>query len=88
MRVLDWIIKRCEGKLDAVKTPVGNLPKAEDIDLSGLDVDRKTMDELLKVDVNEWLKEADGISGFYASIGPKLPEELETELENLKKSLS
>ena len=87
MRILDWIIRRCEGKVEAVKTPIGNLPKAADIDVSGLDLSAQTLSELLTVDIDAWKTEADGIAQFYGKIGEKLPTELLSELDSLKKAL-
>ena len=59
MRVLDWIISRCDGTVDAVKTPIGYLPKPEDINIEGLEdeVTLDTMKELLAVDPELWKKE-------------------------------
>ena len=57
MRVLNWIIDRCEGKADAVETPIGYVPKPEDIDLTDLDMDRDTLESILEVDKEVWQKE-------------------------------
>lgn len=89
LRVLDWIIDRCEGKVDAVETAIGYLPKAEDINLEGLDdVTTEDVKAILDVDKDLWLAEAKGIEEFYNKFGKTLPEELEGELENLKANLS
>ena len=61
MRVLEWIINRCDGKADAVETPIGYEPKPEDINLEGLDIDLETLKGLLSVDVDLWKEEAKGI---------------------------
>jgi phosphoenolpyruvate carboxykinase (GTP) len=88
MRVLDWIIDRCEGKVDAVESPIGFLPKAEDINVEGLEsVTLDTIKELLTVDVENWKKEAEGIEGFYGEL-TRVPEELKAELANLKANLN
>ena len=88
MRVLDWIIDRCEGKVDAVESPIGFLPKAEDINIEGLeDISLDTIKELLTVDVENWKKEAEGIEGFYGEL-TRVPEELKAELANLKANLN
>ncbi len=88
MRVLDWIIKRCEGKADAVETPIGYEPKPEDINIDGLDdVDLDIMKELLNVDIALWKEEAEGIHEFYKKFGDRLPSELMDELEKLEKRL-
>ena len=56
-RVLEWIIKRCEGKADAVETPIGYLPRPEDINLEGLDMDMETLKKILTVDNEKWTAE-------------------------------
>lgn len=88
LRVLDWIIDRCENKKEAVLSPIGNLPKAEDINIEGLNLTLDTIRELLKVDIDMWKKEAEGISEFYTIFGDKLPKELSQQLEILKENLN
>ncbi len=88
MRVLDWIIKRCEDAVDAVETPIGYEPKPEDINVEGLeDVTTETVKGLLSVDKDLWKEDAKGIHEFYAKFGDKLPKELEFELEGLEARL-
>ena len=88
MRVLNWIIDRCEGKADAVETPIGYVPRPEDIDLTDLDMDIETLKSILKVDKDVWEKEAAEIEEHYKKFGDKLPAALREQLENLKKSLA
>ncbi len=87
LRVLEWIIKRCEGKADAVETPIGFVPKAEDINLEGLDFDLDTLKGILQVDPSLWAGELDGIKEFYAQFGDKLPARLQEELDGLSARL-
>ena len=88
MRVLDWIIKRCEDAVDAVETPIGYVSKPEDINVEGLeDVTTETVKGLLSVDKDLWKEDAKGIHEFYAKFGDKLPKELELELEGLEARL-
>ena len=87
MRVLNWIIDRCEGKADAVETAIGYVPKAEDIDLTDLDFDLDTLKSILKVDTAVWQKEAAEIEEHYKKFGDKLPVELKEQLETLKANL-
>ena len=88
MRVLDWIIDRCEDKVDAVETPIGFVPKAEDINIDGLeDVTLDTIKELLTVDVENWKSEAEGIESFYGEL-TRVPSELYDELAKLKANLN
>ena len=88
MRVLNWIIDRCEGKADADETAIGYVPKAEDIDLTDLDFDIETLKSILKVDKDVWNKEAAEIEEHYKKFGDKLPEELREQLNNLKAALN
>lgn len=88
MRVLDWIIKRCEGAVDADETAIGFVPKAEDINIDGLDINIETLKGLLDVDKDMWKTEAEGIEEFYTKFGDKLPETLRSELETLKANLA
>ena len=86
-RVVEWIIKRCEGQVDAVETPIGFVPKAEDINLDGLeDFSIDTLKEILAVDKAAWAKEAEGIEEFYKNFGDKLPAALKEQLAALKEA--
>ena len=87
LRVLEWIIDRCEGKVDAEETAIGYVPKAEDINLDGLDFSIDTLKSILEVNNDQWMKEAEGIEEFYKKFGDKLPEELRNQLNNLKARL-
>ena len=88
MRVLNWIIDRCEGKADATETAIGYVPKPEDIDLTDLDMNIETLKDILKVDKDVWTKEAEEIEEHYKKFGDKLPEELREQLNNLKANLA
>ncbi len=88
MRVLNWIIDRCEGKADATETAIGYIPKPEDIDLTDLDMDIETLKDILTVDKAVWEQEAAEITEHYKKFGDKLPEELKQQLENLKANLA
>ena len=83
MRVLDWMLKRIAGEVDAVETPIGFVPKAEDINLEGLDFSRETLADILKVDKDAWKKEAEGIKEFYETFGDRLPAELAKQADEL-----
>ena len=87
MRVLNWIIDRCEGKADAKETAIGYVPRPEDIDLTDLDMDIDTLKSILDVDSDVWTKEAAEIEEHYKKFGDKLPEELRAQLETLKSKL-
>lgn len=88
MRVLDWILKRCEETVDADETAIGYVPKPEDINLEGCSVDEETLKGLLNVDTETWKKEAEGIKEFYKKFGDRLPNELNDELAALESRLN
>ena len=86
MRVLDWILKRCDNKIEAQETAIGYVPYAKDIDIEGLDYSVETLESILYVDKARWSKEADEIAEFYKQFGDKLPKELSENLATLKKN--
>ena len=88
LRVLEWILKRCFDEADAKETEIGYLPKAEDINLTGLDLDVETLEGLLSVDRDLWKAEVAGIRDFYQQFGDKLPKELAKELADLEARLN
>ncbi len=89
LRVLDWILDRCENKVGADETAIGYVPKAEDINIDGLeDVSIDTIKELLNIDNASWATEAEGIEAFYAELGERVPKALYDELNKLKANLA
>ncbi|MBQ6826088.1 MAG: phosphoenolpyruvate carboxykinase (GTP) [Clostridia bacterium] len=88
MRVLNWIIDRCDGNADATETAIGYVPKPEDIDLTDLDMDMDTLKSILAVDKDIWTKEAEEIEEHYKKFGDRLPEELREQLATLKANLA
>ncbi len=87
MRVLNWIIDRCEGKATASETAIGYVPQPEDIDLTDLDMDLDTLKDILTVDKAVWEKEAAEIEEHYKKFGDHLPAELRAQLDTLKANL-
>ena len=87
-RVLKWIVERLEGKVDAIETPVGLVPRPEDIDTTGLDMADDDVVKALKVDVEDWRKELPMIEEWFAKFGDKLPAALQAELDGLKARLA
>ena len=89
LRVLEWILKRCDGEVDAQETAIGYIPYAKDINIEGLEgeVSLESLESILDVDKSLWANEADGIAEFYQKFGDKLPKELADELETLKANL-
>ena len=94
MRVLDWIIKRCEGTIDADETAIGYIPKKTDINVEGIEdeVTPEIMDKLLAVDKDLWTKEIAEMRRYYkediADKGGKVPEALIKELDKLEERLA
>lgn len=87
-RVLKWIVERIDGKGAAVETPIGYLPTADAIDISGTDVTADDMAELTRVDKDAWLAEVASIRAGYVTYGEKLPAELSAQLDALEARLS
>ncbi len=89
LRVLEWILARCEDKVGAKETAIGYVPNAEDINIEGLDgITVDTINELLTVDPANWKEEVKGIEEFYAQFGDRLPKELAQKLADLKARLN
>ena len=86
MRVLDWILKRCAGTVEARETAIGYVPYAKDIDLTGLDLTEETLESILYVDKARWSAEADEIAEYYKIFADRLPDELKESLKTLKKN--
>ncbi|MCX8032980.1 MAG: phosphoenolpyruvate carboxykinase (GTP) [Thermoleophilia bacterium] len=86
-RVLKWIFERVEGTAQAVKTPIGYIPRKEDLDLSGLDLPQESLDALLSVDVEEWKEEAARLEKFFDQFGDRLPAALRDQLAGLRARL-
>ena len=87
LRVLRWIIDRCENRIGARETPIGWLPEPEDIDTSGLDVNAATLEALLAVNVDQWKTEMDSIGSYLEGFGERLPAELKSEHEKVVTAL-
>ncbi|BCS82094.1 phosphoenolpyruvate carboxykinase (GTP) [Anaerocellum diazotrophicum] len=87
LRVLKWIIERCEDKVEAKETPIGYVPYVDDLYLDGLDIDKETVEKLLEIDKELWLKEAEDSREFLSQFGDRLPRELIEENEKLKQRL-
>ena len=88
MRVLMWILARCEGKVEANMTAIGYIPNAEDINIEGLDgITVDTIRELLSVDTDSWLDDIKNIKEFYAQVGERVPTAMYDELAALEARL-
>jgi phosphoenolpyruvate carboxykinase (GTP) len=86
-RVLEWIFRRCEGKADAVETPIGLVPKADDLNVEGLDLSREDLELLLSVDEDAVKAELPQIEAHLEKFGERLPAEIRAQLDALKSAL-
>ena len=90
LRVLRWMIDRCEGRVGAVETPIGRLPNPADIDTADLDIDADIMNALVSIDTDNWVSEMQAVSDYLSSYGERLPtplrEECDRVLSELRKS--
>ena len=87
LRVLRWIIDRCEGRVDARDTPIGYLPAVQDIDTSGLDLAPDVLETLLKVDMPQWREEMEQVGVFLENYGDRVPAELLEQQDRIKTAL-
>ena len=88
LRVLDWIIQRCQNKIDAQETPIGYVPIKGDIDTSGLDIADENLDALFTIDPDQWLAEMNEIKEYFNEFGERLPKQLLNEHAKVVASLS
>lgn len=88
LRVIEWILDRCEDKVTAAKTPVGYVPKPGDIDTGGLDLAEGTMEKLLAVEPEQWKQDMQSQEGFFKKFGSRFPQALWKEFNEQKKRLS
>jgi phosphoenolpyruvate carboxykinase (GTP) len=87
MRVLMWILARCENRADARQTPIGYVPYEKDINLEGTDISDETLAGLLSIDTQSWKDDIENIKEFYALVGDRVPQQLKEELAALEKRL-
>ena len=85
VRVLEWILARCSGKIGAIKTPIGYIPKAEDLDLNGLSVNKHDLEKLFKIDKSEWQQELKSQNEFFLKFKKRLPKNIWKEYYDLAK---
>jgi phosphoenolpyruvate carboxykinase (GTP) len=87
MRVLEWIVRRCEGDVEADATPVGRVPRAGDLNIGDINVSPETMDTLLEIDVEAWRDELAAIGEYLESYGERTPAALRAEQERVRQAL-
>jgi phosphoenolpyruvate carboxykinase (GTP) len=88
MRVLKWIVERCQGTAGAVDTPIGRMPRYEDLDLQGLNISREAYEKLAAVDPKAWRNEVQDHGKLFDQLKSRLPGELEDTRKELEKALS
>ncbi len=79
LRVLRWILDRCDGRVEAHETPIGRLPRPGDIDTTGLDISDDTMRELLAVEPDLWRRELKDIGDYFRDFAGRVPVKLVEE---------
>ena len=88
MRVLKWVVERCEGTAGAKDTPIGRMPRYEDLDWSGLDISRETYEKLTTIDPAAWKDEVKDHRKLFAQLQSRLPGELAAKSDELERSIS
>jgi phosphoenolpyruvate carboxykinase (GTP) len=88
MRVLEWILKRCEGKGEAIRTPIGYVPTTDGINTEGTGLTTETMRELLSIEAPAWKAEMSGIKEYFDKYGSRIPAELSNELKRITNELN
>jgi len=86
-RVLKWVFERCNGSANAVETPIGRLPRPEDLDTQGLDIASASLAKLLSVDTEGWLAEIPLINQYFEMFGDRMPKGLKDEVARLEQRL-
>ncbi|MGB5247048.1 MAG: phosphoenolpyruvate carboxykinase (GTP) [Woeseia sp.] len=87
LRVLRWIIDRCDGRVDARETAIGFLPHVKDIDTRDLDIDKAALEALLSVDKAQWQTEMTAVGDYLDSYGKRLPGALKEEQRRVQAAL-
>lgn len=87
IRVLKWVIDRASGKVKGRKTPIGIVPKLEDMNLHGLNIDKQNMEKLFEVKLNDWKQEIEDVGKFLEQFGDHMPKEMWEEYNELKNKL-
>src|ERR1044071_7516821 len=88
LRVLRWITDRCDGRVEAQETPIGFVPRRQDIDIGGLNIDAATLETLLSVDPVAWRHEVESIGKYLDEFRERVPAKLREELKEVEKRLS
>ena len=86
-RILKWIVDRVHGRGGAVKTPIGAMPRYEDIDWTGLDMTQERFNALVAVDRDKWKNEVHSSAEFFTKLGDRIPAEFKLIQESLLSKL-
>jgi phosphoenolpyruvate carboxykinase (GTP) len=84
LRIVEWILARCRGEVQAVKTPIGHVPDPKDIDMTGLEMPQGSMDKLFAIARKDWLAEVDAVGQFFDGFGTRMPDEMWRQHELLR----
>ena len=87
LRVLEWMLKRCEGRVEAVDTPVGQLPQRVDLNLDGLKISEHAVEQLLHIDEHGWAREFEAIADYLDEFGTHTPARLREEAARIAAQL-
>jgi len=87
LRILEWILERCNNKVKAQETPLGYIPYPFDIDMTGLEIPEQTWNKLFEINIEEWQQELKEIKNFFKKFKKEFPEELWQEYAALKERL-
>ncbi len=83
LRVLQWVMQRCEGTVEAQETPIGFVPRVEDLELQGLALAPATLEKLLTVDKEQWQREGQMIAAYLEEFGERVPDEMWNQLRGV-----
>jgi phosphoenolpyruvate carboxykinase (GTP) len=88
LRVLEWIIGRCDGSAGATETPIGLLPRADDLQVEGLALADDALEALLEVDAAAWSDEVADIGRYLDTFGARTPAKLRAEQQRVAAALA
>jgi len=83
LRVLDWIVRRCQNRAEARETPIGHIPASDALDVEGLDLGNEVVEKLLSIPAEDWKAELREIKEFFDTFGDRLPQEMWNEYRAL-----
>ena len=83
-RVLDWIVRRASGEVEAIDGVTGRYPKFEDFNLEGLDLGEEEWAKMYDIDPEAWAAEMDDTEEYYKQFGDKLPEAIKEQLAKFR----